>query len=102
MKKEDVKNTVLKQVLGNKRGVNVYISPAKLTANSVISNWSGPITPPSNASLEIFWFAFVDPDPNANWEHPVEYLFVNDKTGEVETVRGTTPPTDIDSLDKIQ
>jgi hypothetical protein len=100
--KDEVKSKILKQVLGNKRGVNVYISKEKLATNSVICNWTGPITPPSNAPMETFWFAFVDSDPNANWEHPVEYLFVNDKTGEVETVRGTTPPTDIDSLDKIQ
>ncbi len=105
MKKDDVKKIVLEQMLGNKRGVNVFISPAKLSSNdlrgaTVIKNWTGEIPAPNDP--EDLWFAFVDPTPNANWEHPVDYIFINDKTGKTAVRHGTSPPDNLANLEKIQ
>jgi hypothetical protein len=108
MKKDEVSDLILKKILGNKRGVNVFMSTAKIATsanNAMLSNWTGPINIPQNLSNDpasSFWFAFVDHMPNANWEHPVEYIFIDDKTGKIDKVNGTSPPNNLDSLVKIQ
>ncbi len=101
MNKEEVKNLIVGRMLGNKRGVNAFLSPAKLSDKAMIQNWMGAIKPPTNAPISNYWFAFVDYSPDANFEHPVEYVFINDKTGESHVVRGTTPPDNINHLERI-
>lgn len=107
MKKDEIKKKVIESILGSKRGVNVFMSPNKLSANdlnttAILKNWTGNIEPKTNAPDDVFWFAFVDHMPNANWEHPVEYIFINDKTGETQVIRGSSPPDNLKNLEKIQ
>lgn len=102
MKREEVKKLVIEKYLGSKRGVNVYLSKdPEETKNTIISNWTGDIKAPTNDVNEKKWFAFADLDPNANFEHPVEYLFISDNTGNIEVVRGTSPPSNMNSLERI-
>jgi len=101
MKKNEVESLILEQMLGNKRGVNVHLNPTKLAQNTVIKNWTDEIKPPTNDPISDFWFAFIDHSPNANFEHPVDYVFINDKTGEKHVVHGTSPPDNLKNLEKI-
>lgn len=102
MTKDEVKKIVQERILGNKVGVNVFMTPAQLTNESVIKNWTDKISSTSNSPTDTQWFVYIDHMPNANFEHPVEYLFINDKTGAVEKINGTSPPDNLDKMEKIQ
>lgn len=103
MKKEEVRNKILNEILGrNVVGKTIYMSKAVLTQqNKIITNWSGEIAPKTNIKRSKSWFCYIDHDPSANFEHPVEYIFIDDKSGEFEVITGNTPPDNLDELERI-
>ena len=101
MDKNEVRRLLLEQMLGNRTGVNVHMSISTLTPSDRIKSWYGEIARPPEAPAERLWFAYVDPSPDANFEHPVEYVFVDDQDGTTWVVHGTTPPDNLSSLEKI-
>lgn len=101
MKKEEVRKLIMEKILGNKIGVNVFMSPARLDKGTLIKSWTGEVMPSTNDPIDSYWFAYIDHSPNANFEHPVDYVFINDLTGEHITVHATTPPSLLDKLDKV-
>ena len=47
------------------------------------------------------WVFFIDDAPEANWEHPCRYVFVDEDTGKYTVIEGTTPPYDMNIFMKI-
>jgi len=95
-----LENQVLKEDLVGKR---VYVSRKPIPGKKYIYTWRMKVQVPPKFSRA--WFFFVDDMPEANWEHPCRYVFVDVKTHDSEVVKASLPPKDLDSmvsLDKKQ
>ena len=86
-----------REVLGSNVAHNpkVYLSKRQ-TKEPSVSTWGMTISPPNDFNAgEGASVAFVDNMPGANYEHPVQYVFINDKDEVVAVVDATTPPDDL-------
>lgn len=69
----------------------VYLSIKKRAAPA-IATWEKTIEPISVDRSVPLTVAFIDLVPNANYEHPVQYAFIDEVSGNLEIVEATTPP----------
>lgn len=84
---------VLKEPLAGRRA---YVAPRPLRGSSYVTTWRTKFQVP--ASFSRAWFYFVDDMPQANWEHPCRYVFVDVKTHAHVILEASTPPTDVASM----
>lgn len=77
----------------------VYVSKQPLTGGSVITSWMSVLTVPE--IYEQAWFFFVDDLPEANWEHPCRYIFIDSETSKYQVNKAKTPPNEIDVMRKL-
>jgi hypothetical protein len=87
-------STVISSVLfGQMQGVELYALPRMLLPGETVSGWDGtPLHVPGEAE----WYIFIDRFPGANYEHPVQHVYVSAATGMITgVVDGTTPPRDL-------
>ncbi|HMK50457.1 MAG TPA: hypothetical protein VK435_10420 [Thermodesulfovibrionales bacterium] len=77
------------------QSVEIYLARRAAGENSV-ALWTGTMTPPSDFKSDgQVWVAYIDLMPGANFEHPVQFVFISPKTGSVHTVDASTPPNDL-------
>lgn len=96
--RELLEKDVLKESLAGKR---VYVSRKPLPGKKYIYTWRMKVQVPPKFPRA--WFFFVDDMPEANWEHPCRYVFVDVKTHDSVVVKASLPPKNLDtmiSLDK--
>ncbi len=87
--KEEAWGIVQKNVLGGSHdNVNVYVLNRLMEAETSFKSTYGEEVSPKFDS----WFFFIDDMPNANWEHPCRYVFVNSTTGEYHIYNKQRPP----------
>ena len=94
---DHIKDIVLYEVLNNNlSGINVFVDPNIHAAGTETENWQGTI----RVSPVDEWFFFIDDMPNANWEHPCRYVFVDNETGNYTEIQASSPPIkpDLESL----
>jgi hypothetical protein len=76
--------------------VEVYRIEGADIRNSLIETWDGPVlfdtetNDPDNPAEHAY---FVDEMPEANWEHPCQYIIVR-KSGSVSVKEETAPPVE--------
>lgn len=73
---------------GKLEGINVALVKDVLLSNSKIKSFISDEVSPSFDS----WFFFIDDNPNANWEHPCRYVFVNVLSGAYKVISKRRPP----------
>lgn len=103
MADEKIKEILKKKIVGTNvaHKPSVYVTMRK-SKNPKVNTWSGEITADSNFDIgEGVRVAFIDHMPGANFEHRVEYAFINEKSEVVQTMEATTPPNDLESNFKI-
>jgi hypothetical protein len=88
---------VLKERLTNKL---VYVSRQPLPGGTKIPTWRTEFQVPNE--YPVAWFYFIDDAPEANWEHPCRYVFVEVKRREHEVVKARTPPRDLSSMLRLE
>ncbi len=75
---------------------NVYLVK-KPTKKAIVKTWGRTIEPPSNFVIgDGVHIAFIDHMPGANFEHRVQYAFINEQNEVVHIEEATTPPDDLD------
>jgi hypothetical protein len=87
-------STVIQSVLfGQLQGVELYALPRPLAPGETVNGWSGsPLHVPGQES----WYVFIDRHPGANYEHPVQHVFVSTSSGAItQVVDGSTPPRNL-------
>jgi nitrous oxide reductase accessory protein NosL len=47
------------------------------------------------------WVFFIDDAPQANWEHPCRYAFIDESTGKYMVVEAGSPPDDMNLFMKL-
>jgi len=84
-------STVIGSVLyGQLQGVELYALPRTLSPGETVSGWDGS---PMHVPGEAEWYVFIDLHPGANFEHPVQHVFVSAATGFItQVVDALTPP----------
>jgi hypothetical protein len=86
---------VLREKVLKEAGGEIYLAK-RPKGKAAVATWTGPIAPPPDfRSDEEVWVAYVDLMPGANFEHPVQYVFINPKTGSIHVVNASTPPNDL-------
>ena len=80
-------------------GKVIYVSSRPLAANTVIPSWQDAYSVPDR--FDKAWFMFVDDLPNANWEHPCRYIFIDVNTQEYTIEQARTPPTEMDDMVRL-
>ena len=93
---EKVRQEVLLDAPG---AIVVYLAGEPLAGGSEIGSWMESILVP--AEFEHAWFFFIDDAPDANWEHPCRYVFVEVETGIIEIINGRTPPDTLTSMEEL-
>jgi len=95
--KEALRTMLEKQVLKESLvGKRVYVSRKPIPGRKYIYTWRMKVQVPPKFSRA--WFFFVDDMPEANWEHPCRYVFVDVKTHDSEVVKASLPPKNLDSM----
>lgn len=90
---------VMEEVLsGTLNGKIVYISKMPLKKGETIRAIRRTYQVDALVSS---WAFFIDDAPQANWEHPCRYVFVDEDTGKYTVIEGTTPPYDMNIFMKI-
>ncbi len=79
--------------------VVVYLAGEPFAGGSEIGSWIESITVPSE--FESAWFFFIDDAPDANWEHPCRYVFVEVETGAIGIISGSTPPDTLIDMERL-
>lgn len=82
---EIVKNNILDH---QTEGINLYACDTITFAGSCIKT----ILTDEYSPLFDSWFFFIDDVPNANWEHPCRYVFINIDNGKYEIYDRVRPP----------
>ncbi len=78
--------------------VAAWMTPSPLSSGTVTPGFgNSPTVDIASISGNPHWFALVDLEPCANWEHDALYVFIDDVTGNVTTL----PATDIPYIDGI-
>ncbi len=77
----------------------VYVSRTPLAGGSEIRSWIRTFKVPQEMAGA--WFFFIDDAPQANWEHPCRYVFVDTATGVLKVINAATPVADPGKMDKI-
>jgi len=77
----------------------VYVSKQPLASGSTISSWQSDYVIPKKYNQA--WFYFVDDVPEANWEHPCRYIFIDIETGNYQIILEKTPPKIFTELNKF-
>lgn len=77
-----------KELITNEYEQWVYAAERPLKQGEEIKAFNQVVRGPKQAS----WFFFLDDNPYANWQHPCRYVFVGVETGELQLVKGSTPP----------
>lgn len=73
----------------------VYVATER-ARRPLVRTWLGEIGPPAEFRAEDgATIVYVDLMPEANFEHPVQYLFIDEPSGAVHVVDATTPPVDL-------
>ena len=91
---------VKKEVLhGEVKDKKVYISREPLQAGEGIKSWKEVYHVPRD--FPSAWLVFIDDQPEANWEHPCRYVFVNSRSGKHQIIESQPPPTRIDRMIRI-
>lgn len=87
------------RVVGENAAHNPVVYLANQAANSPeVTTWGRVIKPSSNfPTNDPVSVAFIDHMPGANYEHRVQYAFVNEQQEIVETIEATTPPDNLDT-----
>lgn len=88
-----LEHDVLKESLAGKQ---VYVSREPLPAKKYVSSWRTKFQVPAKFSRA--WFYFIDDLPEANWEHPCRYVFVDTRTHRHVVMQGATPPDDLSNM----
>lgn len=96
---DKAKPIVTEKVLSGKlNGKIVYISKMPLKKGETIRAMAKTYQVDAFVSS---WVFFIDDAPEANWEHPCRYVFVDEGTGKYTVIEGKTPPDDINIFMKI-
>jgi hypothetical protein len=96
---DKAKQIVTEKVLSGKlNGKIVYISKMPLKKGETIRAMAKTYQVDAFVSS---WVFFIDDAPEANWEHPCRYVFVDEGTGKYTVIEGKTPPDDINIFMKI-
>lgn len=87
------------QVVSANAAHNPIVYLAREATNSpTVMSWGKVIEPSRTFNVGSgVTVAFIDHMPGANFEHRVQYAFVNDQAETVFTVEATTPPDNLDS-----
>lgn len=88
---------VLKESLAGK---HVYVSSEPLPGGKYIHSWRTKFQVPLKFSRA--WFFFVDDMPDANWEHPCRYVFVDTRTHRHVIIKASTPPDDVSKMTPLE
>lgn len=82
---------VIGTVLGGEtEGTEIFTLPRLLAPGEAVTGWGGGRL---HYPAEEEWYVFVDLFPGANYEHPVQHVFVSRETGAITgVVESTTPP----------
>jgi len=83
-------DVVIGSVLGGEtEGSEIFTLPRPLAPGETVSGWGGGTL---HYPTQEEWYVFVDLFPGANYEHPVQHVFVNRETGAIsDVVESTTP-----------
>jgi hypothetical protein len=93
------KQILIEKVLfGDARGKIIYISKAPAKKGQPMAAVAQTYFVEAATSA---WVFFIDDAPDANWEHPCRYVFLNVNTGEFRVIGGTSPPLDLNLFTKI-
>lgn len=88
------------KVLGDKlEGKVVFISPRPLKGGEAIKAMIHEYRIPEKFGSA--WVVFIDDAPNANWEHPARYVFIDANSEHYDVLKATAPPDDLDSYSKL-
>jgi hypothetical protein len=100
LERDQVWALVRKEVLAEKlEGKVVHISRSPLKAGQAVESWKQRYPVPEEFALA--WFVFIDDQPEANWEHPCRYIFVDARTGKFQVFKSSTPPNRLDQMIKV-
>jgi len=82
---------VIGSVLGGEtEETEIFMLPRPLAPGETVNGWGGEAL---HYPTEEEWYVFVDLFPGANYEHPVQHVFVSRQTGAIRgVVESTTPP----------
>lgn len=75
----------------------LYRNIAEMNSKSSINTFNKSIQTSEFTS----WVFFIDNHPLKNWEHKCLYVFIDKKTGEMETLKWTLPPNDLDKWELL-
>lgn len=78
------------------QGKAIFASAQPLAGGTAIGSWGFTYTAPD--SFRQSWYFFVDDQPEANWEHPCRYIFIDIDTNESHILTAKTPPDKLTSL----
>lgn len=81
------------------QGKAVYVSIEPLSGGSIIDSWGLSYKVPD--SFKQAWFFFIDDMPDANWEHPCRYIFIETDTNTSHILSAKTPPDKLIHLIKL-
>ena len=92
LSEQDVVRALIEALdVGDAQEYVAYLVPCPLAKGTIITSdggkWYGYVLE------EQKWFAFIDDEPCAFFEHPVRYAFIDVESGEVKLVDDGWPPT---------
>lgn len=81
---------------GNTAGKSVSANTTKMASGAKSASPWGSKPAIALPADKAGWFFFIDDNPDANWEHPCRYVFVDDTSTPVATAyNAMSPPTNI-------
>jgi hypothetical protein len=91
-----LRDDVLREPLDGKQ---VYVSREPLPGGATVRTWRATYAVPSEFARA--WFFFVDDAPQANWEHPARYVFVDADSRRHTVIQARTPPSDLAGMRRL-
>lgn len=81
------------------QGKVIFVMSEPLASGSIINSWGVTYKVPD--SFRQAWFFFIDDMPDANWEHPCRYIFIDTDTSNVHILTAKTPPDRLINMIKL-
>lgn len=95
--KDEIVQMVVEEVLDDQIDEKeIYITPNPLPAGTIVKNWTQKIRKLPGKE----WLVFINDQPEANWEHPCRYVFVNNVDRTYVVIDANSPPRNL-KLEKV-
>ena len=87
---------LVRKVIGADTAHNPAVYITRQKTNEPVKTWDREISVPAALQNKEVHIAFIDHMPKANFEHRVEYAFIDVDSGSIEIVKSSMPPEDLE------